>query len=144
MDHVNDDWTMSSLPFPPHRSVSHTAVHGGLQSAAPAKDKSNKSNKHKRNTNETRIRVAAPQVMSEPVDKSVYTQRLAQIRGLGHNFVRHHSHILPIEYFDAACEARPRPHPVGAPATRHREQQVFGIYGIGGIAPIGPILGSAA
>jgi hypothetical protein len=20
------------------------------------------------------------------------------------NFVRHHSHILPIEYFDAACE----------------------------------------
>ena len=82
--------------------------------------------------------------MSEPVDKSVYTQRLAQIRGLGHNFVRHHSHILPIEYFDAACEARPRPHPVGAPATRHRKQQMFGKYGIGGIAPIGPILGSAA
>ena len=24
--------------------------------------------------------------------------------GLGMNFVRHHSHILPIEYFDAACE----------------------------------------
>ena len=24
--------------------------------------------------------------------------------GLGMNFVRHHSHILPIEYFNAACE----------------------------------------
>ena len=34
----------------------------------------------------------------------VYIDRLKFARSLGMNFVRHHSHILPNEYFAAACE----------------------------------------
>ena len=34
----------------------------------------------------------------------LFQARLYMVAGLGMNFVRHHSHILPIEYFDAACE----------------------------------------
>jgi hypothetical protein len=46
-----------------------------------------------------------PATIYEPVNKSFYAERLKLTRGLGFNWVRHHSHILPIEYFDAACEA---------------------------------------
>lgn len=46
-----------------------------------------------------------PTTMSEPVNHSFYAARINLTRSLGFNFVRHHSHILPIEYFDAACEA---------------------------------------
>ena len=34
----------------------------------------------------------------------VYIDRLKFARSLGMNFVRHHSHVLPNEYFAAACE----------------------------------------
>ena len=43
---------------------------------------------------------------SPPVNFSFYRERLrVPAETLGMNFVRHHSHILPIEYFDAACDA---------------------------------------
>ena len=45
-----------------------------------------------------------PMSVSPPVNFSFYKERLQFARSLGMNFVRHHSHILPIEYFDAACE----------------------------------------
>ena len=45
---------------------------------------------------------------SPPVNFSFYRERLrVPAETLGMNFVRHHSHILPIEYFDAACDAGP-------------------------------------
>lgn len=45
-----------------------------------------------------------PMSTSPPLNFSFYEERLEFSHGLGMNFVRHHSHILPIEYFDAACE----------------------------------------
>eukprot|EP01047_Picozoa_sp_COSAG01_P081982 COSAG01_NODE_16569_length_1224_cov_12.170667_2_plen_98_part_00 len=45
-----------------------------------------------------------PMYVSPPLNFSFYKERLRFARSLGMNFVRHHSHILPIEYFDAACE----------------------------------------
>jgi beta-galactosidase/beta-glucuronidase len=45
-----------------------------------------------------------PMFTSPPLSRSFYKGRLQFAHGLGMNFVRHHSHILPIEYFDAACE----------------------------------------
>jgi len=45
-----------------------------------------------------------PESMSPPLNHTFYTERLKLARSLGMNFVRHHSHILPTEYFEAACE----------------------------------------
>lgn len=39
-----------------------------------------------------------------PLNKTYYKWRLGFARSLGFNFVRHHSHVLPNEYFEAACE----------------------------------------
>jgi hypothetical protein len=45
-----------------------------------------------------------PMSTSPPLNHTFYKERLEFARSLGMNFVRHHSHILPTEYFDAACE----------------------------------------
>ena len=37
-------------------------------------------------------------------DKGLYTKHLRYAKGLGFNFARHHSTVLPIEFWDAACE----------------------------------------
>ena len=42
-----------------------------------------------------------PMFTSPPLNHSFYKGRLEFAHGLGMNFVRHHSHILPIEYFNA-------------------------------------------
>lgn len=46
-----------------------------------------------------------PETVSPPLNRSLYASRLSFAKSLGMNFVRHHSHILPDEYFEAACEA---------------------------------------
>lgn len=46
-----------------------------------------------------------PETMSPPTDKDVYLQRLRLIKQYGFNGVRHHSHFLPPEYYDACDEA---------------------------------------
>ncbi|MCL5099452.1 MAG: hypothetical protein M1608_18340 [Candidatus Omnitrophica bacterium] len=45
-----------------------------------------------------------PRTMAAPSDKAFYRKRLETIRKYGFNFVRHHSHILPPEYYEAADE----------------------------------------
>ena len=37
-------------------------------------------------------------------DKGLYTKHLRYAKDLGFNFARHHSTVLPIEFWDAACE----------------------------------------
>jgi beta-galactosidase len=46
-----------------------------------------------------------PQTMAAPSDKDFYLKRLAVAREYGFNYVRHHSTILPPDYYDAADEA---------------------------------------
>ncbi len=43
--------------------------------------------------------------MAMPVDKEVYLKRLRLIKSYGFNHVRHHSAIMPPEYYDACDEA---------------------------------------
>ena len=45
-----------------------------------------------------------PQQMAMPADKSVYLDRLRFVKSYGFNHVRHHSTILPPEYYDACDE----------------------------------------
>ena len=45
-----------------------------------------------------------PETMAAPSDKAVYLQRLRLIKSYGFNYVRHHSHFLPPEYYEAADE----------------------------------------
>ena len=45
-----------------------------------------------------------PETMAAPSDKAVYLKRLKLIKSYGFNYVRHHSHFLPPEYYDAADE----------------------------------------
>lgn len=45
-----------------------------------------------------------PRTVSPPRNKSFYEKKVGVVRSLGFNFVRHHSHVLPTEYFDAADE----------------------------------------
>lgn len=44
-----------------------------------------------------------PQTMAPPVTHSIYESRMALHKGIGMNYVRHHSHVLPDEYFEVAC-----------------------------------------
>ncbi len=46
-----------------------------------------------------------PQTMAAPSDKELYLARLKLAREYGFNYVRHHSTILPPEYYEAADEA---------------------------------------
>ena len=144
MDHVNDDWTMSSLPFPPHRSVSHTAVHGGLQSAAPAKDKSNKSNKHKhtheRNTDSG---CRAPGHVGARGQERVHAAACSD-SGPGPQLCTAPLAHLANRVLRRGVRGPPTPTPLRRPSHAPPKTASFGKYGIGGIAPIGTILGSAA
>jgi beta-galactosidase len=45
-----------------------------------------------------------PQQMAMPADKSLYLDRLRLVKSYGFNHVRHHSTILPPEYYDACDE----------------------------------------
>jgi hypothetical protein len=45
-----------------------------------------------------------PQTMAAPADKESYRRKLQAAKGFGFNFVRHHSHFLPPEYYEAADE----------------------------------------
>ncbi|MCY2954443.1 MAG: hypothetical protein NTU53_21140 [Planctomycetota bacterium] len=45
-----------------------------------------------------------PQYMAMPVDKAMYLQRLKLVKSYGFNHVRHHSTIMPPEYYDACDE----------------------------------------
>lgn len=45
-----------------------------------------------------------PKEMARPADKKVYLDRLRLIKSYGFNFVRHHSAIMPPEYYDACDE----------------------------------------
>jgi len=45
-----------------------------------------------------------PETMAAPSDRAVYLKRLKLIKSYGFNYVRHHSHFLPPEYYDAADE----------------------------------------
>ncbi|MBM4038757.1 MAG: hypothetical protein FJ290_09600 [Planctomycetes bacterium] len=45
-----------------------------------------------------------PETMAAPSDKAVYLKRLKLIKSYGFNYVRHHSHFLPPEYYEAADE----------------------------------------
>jgi beta-galactosidase len=45
-----------------------------------------------------------PETMAPPTDKQVYRKKLEAARAYGFNFVRHHSHFLPAEYYAAADE----------------------------------------
>lgn len=45
-----------------------------------------------------------PETMAAPSDKDTYLKRLQLIKSYGFNCVRHHSHFLPPEYYDAADE----------------------------------------
>eukprot|EP01050_Picozoa_sp_SAG11_P028992 SAG11_NODE_7983_length_1074_cov_0.955897_2_plen_132_part_00 len=45
-----------------------------------------------------------PMTVSPPRDKSAYVEKLRFAHEHGFNFVRHHSHVLPPEYFDVADE----------------------------------------
>src|ERR1017187_4966944 len=42
--------------------------------------------------------------MAAPTNKEVYRRKLQAAKNYGFNFVRHHSHILPPEYYEAADE----------------------------------------
>lgn len=45
-----------------------------------------------------------PETMAAPSEKEPYLKKLRFAKEFGFNFVRHHSHILPPEYYDAADE----------------------------------------
>ena len=45
-----------------------------------------------------------PETMAPPTDKEVYRRKLQAAKDCGFNFVRHHSHFLPPEYYEAADE----------------------------------------
>ena len=45
-----------------------------------------------------------PETMAAPSDKAVYLARLRVAKEYGFNHVRHHSHMLPPEYYDACDE----------------------------------------
>lgn len=45
-----------------------------------------------------------PETMAAPSDKRVYLERLTVAKAYGFNHVRHHSHMLPPEYYDACDE----------------------------------------
>ena len=45
-----------------------------------------------------------PETMAAPLDKEVYLKRLRVAKEYGFNHVRHHSHMLPDEYYDACDE----------------------------------------
>jgi beta-galactosidase len=45
-----------------------------------------------------------PKSMAAPSEKGIYRERLQAARDRGFNYVRHHSHILPPEYYEAADE----------------------------------------
>ncbi len=45
-----------------------------------------------------------PRTMAPPTDKEVYHRKLQAAKDYGFNFVRHHSHFLPPEYYEAADE----------------------------------------
>lgn len=45
-----------------------------------------------------------PETMAAPADKAVYRRKLQAAKDCGFNFVRHHSHFLPPEYYEAADE----------------------------------------
>ena len=45
-----------------------------------------------------------PKEMARPADKQVYVDRLRLIKAYGFNFVRHHSTIMPPEYYEACDE----------------------------------------
>ena len=45
-----------------------------------------------------------PETVAPPADKAVYVKRLKLAREYGFNHVRHHSHFLPVEYYEAADE----------------------------------------
>ena len=42
-----------------------------------------------------------PATMTPPANKEFYLERLNVIKSYGFNGVRHHSHLLPPEYYDA-------------------------------------------
>ena len=46
-----------------------------------------------------------PETMAAPSDKAVYAARLRVAKEYGFNHVRHHSHMLPPEYYEACDEA---------------------------------------
>ena len=46
-----------------------------------------------------------PRTMAAPSDKATYLERLAVAKACGFTHVRHHSHMLPPEYYDACDEA---------------------------------------
>jgi len=45
-----------------------------------------------------------PETVAPPTDKAAYVKRLKLAREYGFNHVRHHSHFLPVEYYEAADE----------------------------------------
>eukprot|EP01052_Picozoa_sp_SAG31_P001085 SAG31_NODE_35_length_31836_cov_10.841352_4_plen_1036_part_00 len=45
-----------------------------------------------------------PMSIAPPLNFSFYLERLKIAKGLGFNYVRHHTNVLPDEYFAAACE----------------------------------------
>jgi len=45
-----------------------------------------------------------PETLAAPSDKAVYLKRLRVAKAYGFNYVRHHSHFLPPEYYEAADE----------------------------------------
>ena len=45
-----------------------------------------------------------PETVAPPADKATYVKRLKLAREYGFNHVRHHSHFLPVEYYEAADE----------------------------------------
>ena len=45
-----------------------------------------------------------PDTLSAPVTYDFYKLRTKKMHDLGFNYVRHHSHFLPAEYFSAACD----------------------------------------
>ena len=45
-----------------------------------------------------------PRTVSPPTDKASYLKRLRVLKAYGFNHVRHHSHFLPDEYYDACDE----------------------------------------
>ena len=45
-----------------------------------------------------------PSTMAPPATKALYLRKLRFAKSVGFNFVRHHSHVLPAAYFEAADE----------------------------------------
>ena len=45
-----------------------------------------------------------PMTIAPPTNFSFYLERLKLAKSFGFNYVRHHTNILPNEYFEAACE----------------------------------------